>query len=135
MQAFRSEVTRSSTQSEREQYCRPVEEFAPGGVNGVRPKFRFEFRKSAAVSPTVVATILIIQKKTVISGTLFCMRVVLGLIDGCMEYFPFWIDGVRDDCSEFRGQDLGQVAFEREERNGRLHWRTARPPIGEHLNR
>ena len=37
----------------------------------VKPKFKWEFRKSAAVSPTVVAMIFMIQKKMVTSGTLF----------------------------------------------------------------
>ena len=36
----------------------------------VRPKCKFELRKSAAVSPTVVAMILMTQKKIVTSGTL-----------------------------------------------------------------
>src|SRR5438132_12834455 len=37
----------------------------------VKPSPRCEFKKSAAVSPTVVAMTLMIQKKTVTSGTLF----------------------------------------------------------------
>ena len=36
----------------------------------VSPKFKFTFKKSAKVSPTVVHNTLIIQKKKVISGTL-----------------------------------------------------------------
>src|SRR3954452_19594747 len=36
----------------------------------VRPRFRLSERKSAAVSPTVVARTLMIQKKMVTSGTL-----------------------------------------------------------------
>ena len=37
------------------------------------PKFRSTLRKSAAVSPTVVASTLITQKMMVTSGTLFSM--------------------------------------------------------------
>src|SRR5437868_2838508 len=39
----------------------------------VSPRPRWLFRKSAAVSPTVVAMILMIQKKSVTSGTLLSM--------------------------------------------------------------
>src|SRR4051794_7589390 len=42
-------------------------------VVNVRPKWRVSFRKSAAVSPTVVAKTLMIQKKIVTSGTLLSM--------------------------------------------------------------
>src|SRR5690348_12466072 len=49
----------------------------------VSPKPRLKFRKSAPVSPTVVANILMIQNAKVTSGTLFSMdRCCAGFIGG-----------------------------------------------------
>src|SRR5579884_2743539 len=44
----------------------------------VKPRPIWELRKSAAVSPTVVAMILMTQKKIVTSGTLLSMRRATG---------------------------------------------------------
>lgn len=75
----------------------------------VKPKFRLTLRKSAAVSPTVVAMILIIQKKIVTSGTLLSMPPDFEAKEVFMSCFHFAFHARKHGQHHCRGEHLGNT--------------------------
>lgn len=75
----------------------------------VKPRFRLTLRKSAAVSPTVVAMILIIQKNIVTSGTLLSMPPDFAVKEVFMSCFRYAFHAGKHGQRDCRGEHLGNT--------------------------